>query len=73
MHGNELRRVLADEIYRIRAGRSKPERVNAVARAASVICTSVRVELMYCKMTGQTPSIAFTAGKKTLPRPKPAR
>lgn len=59
MNGNELRRVLADEIYKLRAGKSKPDRVNSIARAAGTICASIRVELQYCKLTGQTPSIPF--------------
>lgn len=59
MHGNEMRRVLADEIYKLRSGRAKPDRVNAIARAASQITSSIRVELQYCAMTGQTPHIPF--------------
>lgn len=72
MNGNEMRRVLADEIYKLRAGKAKPERVNAVARAAATICASIRVELQYCTMTGQQPSISFISnGKgKALPAPK---
>lgn len=72
MNGNEMRRVLADEIYKLRAGKSKPDRVNAVARAAATICASIRVELQYCNMTGQQPSISFIGGgKPALPKPKP--
>lgn len=70
MNGNEMRRVLADEIYKLRAGRAKPERVNAVARAAATICASIRVELQHASMTGQTPNIPFISSRKALPAPK---
>lgn len=66
MNGNEMRRVLSDEIYKLRSGKSKPDRVNAISRAASTICASIRIELQFCNMTGQTPNIPFigTGGKK---------
>jgi len=70
MNGNEMRRVLADEIYKLRAGKSKPEMANSIARAAAVICQSIRVELQYCALTGQSPSIPFIGAGKALPKPK---
>lgn len=77
MDGNEMRRVLADEIYKLRAGKSKPDRVNAVARAAATICASIRVELQFCNMTGATPHIPFigtdTKKPKKLSAPKTKR
>lgn len=76
MNGNEMRRVLADEIYKLRNGKSKPDRVNAISRAAGTICASIRVELQFCNMTGQTPHIAFVSSgdpRKALPNPKTKR
>jgi len=70
MHGNEMRRVLSDEIYKLRSGKSKPDRANAISRAASQITQSIRVELIYCQMTGQIPSIQFASIRKALAAPK---
>ena len=63
MNGNELRRILSDEIYKIRNGKSKPDRVNAITNAASKIIASVRIELDYCKQFGGVPSIPFMGTK----------
>lgn len=52
MNTNELNKVLSDEIYKLRAGKAKPERVNAVTRAASQIIAAARLELAYIKVVG---------------------
>lgn len=52
MNTNELNKVLSDEIYKLRSGKAKPERVNAVTRAASQIIAAARLELAYVKMVG---------------------
>lgn len=52
MNFNELNKVLSDEIYKLRSGKAKPERVNAVTRAASTIIAGARLELAFIKMAG---------------------
>lgn len=52
MNTNELNKVLSDEIYKLRANKSKPERVNAITRAASQIIAAARLELNYIKLVG---------------------
>jgi hypothetical protein len=49
---NELNKVLSDEIFKLRSGKAKPERVNAITRAASQIIAAARLELAYVKMAG---------------------
>jgi hypothetical protein len=49
---NELNKVLSDEIFKLRAGKSKPERTVAVTKAAAQIIAAARLELAYIKMVG---------------------
>lgn len=59
MNANELNRVLADEIYKLRAGKAKPERTNAVVRAAVAIVSSARLQLAYMKVAGANEALPF--------------
>lgn len=59
MNTTELNKVLSDEIYKLRSGQAKPERVNAITRAASTIIAGARLELAYVKMVG-VPQAAIT-------------
>lgn len=52
MNTNELNKVLSDEIFKLRAGKAKPDRVNAITRASSQIIAAARLELAYIKMVG---------------------
>lgn len=52
MNTEELNKVLSDEIYRLRAGKAKPERTLAVTKAAAQIIAAARLELSYVKMIG---------------------
>lgn len=52
MNTNELNKVLSDEIFKLRAGKVKPDRVNAITRAASQIIAAARLELQYIKVAG---------------------
>lgn len=52
MNINELNKVLSDEIYKLRAGKVKTERVNAVTRACAQIISGGRLQLSYIKMAG---------------------
>ena len=55
MNTSELNKVLSDEIYKLRAGKVKIERVNAVSRAAGQIVAAARLELSYMRVTGERP------------------
>lgn len=68
---NELNKVLASEIYKLRSNKAKPERVNAITRAASQILSGARLQLSYAKMVGLPSAIPFF-GKtiRSLPAPK---
>lgn len=52
MNTNELNKVLSDEIFKLRAGKAKPERTIAVTKAAAQIIAAARLELAYIKMVG---------------------
>lgn len=52
MNTRELNKVLSDEIYKLRAGKAKPERVNSITRAAGQIIQAARLELAYVKLVG---------------------
>lgn len=52
MNTSELNKVLSDEIYKLRSGSVKPERVNAITKAASQLIATARLELMYLKLVG---------------------
>jgi hypothetical protein len=52
MNTRELNQVLSSEIYKLRSGKAKPEKVNAITRAASQIIAAARLELAYVKMVG---------------------
>lgn len=59
MNTNELNRVLSDEIYKLRAGKAKPERTNAVVRAAATMISNARLQLAYMKVAGANASLPF--------------
>ena len=69
---NELNKVLSSEINKLRGGKAKPERVNAVTRAASQILSGARLQLTYAKMVGLPAAIPFFGRviKPALPAPK---
>jgi hypothetical protein len=54
---NELRGILSDEIYKIRAGKGTAASVNAISNASGKILSSIKLELEYYKLIGKTPSI----------------
>lgn len=62
---NDLRNILAEELVKLREGKATAKDVNAIANVASKILHSVKLELDYCKMTRQTPNIAFITANQT--------
>ena len=63
---NGIRKILAEEIDKLRKGKTNAASVNAVTNATGKILTTVKLEMEYCKQVGQTPSIDFVK----LPAPK---
>lgn len=74
MNANQLTDILADEIYKLRAGKTKPQRTTAVALAAGKIIGVVRLQLDHAKTIGAVPLVPFMtvpkAAAKTLAAPK---
>jgi hypothetical protein len=60
---NELNKVLSDEIQQLRSGKTKPDRVNAITRAASQIIAAARLQLAYVKMVGVEGHLPFFGNK----------
>lgn len=74
MNTTELNRVLSDEIYKLRAGKAKPDRVNAVVRAAGTIVAAARLEVAYCKLVGARTALPFFgAHAKNVVEAEPAK
>lgn len=75
MNTNELNKVLSDEIFKLRSGKAKPDRVNAITRAASQIIAAARLELAYIKLTGIPQAVLpfFTHHGKTRTLPAPQK
>lgn len=67
---NELNKVLSSEIHKLRAGRTKPEKVKAVTGAASQIIAGARLQLAYMKLVGSVVATPAFGKFKALPAPK---
>ena len=67
----DVRRVLTEEIEKLRKGDSTAASVNAVVNAVGKILSSVKLEIEYNKIIGKTPDIPFIrSGRKALPDSK---
>jgi len=67
----ELNRVIGDEIYKLRAGKAKPERLNAISRAGTVMVRNADVQLRAFKAFGTPRTLPEFFGSqkvKTLPK-----
>ena len=53
MNASQLNDVLADEITKLRSGKSKVDVSNSVARLGSVMVSAAKVELMAMRLTRQ--------------------
>jgi hypothetical protein len=67
---NELNKVLSDEIYKLRSGKAKPERVNAITRAAGRILEGARLQLQAAKLVGRHVDMPVFGKAKSLPAQK---
>lgn len=67
---NDLRAMLTEEIGKLRAGGTTAANLNALTNATGKILSTVKLEIEYNKLLGQTPHIDFISGpKKKLPKP----
>ena len=75
MNTSELNKVLSDEIRKLRAGKSKPEHINAITHAAAQILAGARLELTYMKLIGARTILPFFTRGRLIDAPKkrPAR
>jgi len=63
----DLRTILADEIGKIREGKTTPANVNAITNASGKILSTIKLEIEYNKLHGSVPTIGFLGnGKKKL-------
>jgi len=56
---NDMRLILADEIQKIREGKTTAANVNAIVNASGKILTTIKMEIEYNKLIGKTPNIEF--------------
>ncbi len=65
----DLRKILSEEIDKIRNGKTIAANVNAISNATGKILSSVRLEMEYAKLLGKTPKIDYVQqlkDKKTI-------
>ena len=58
---DDLRRILSEEITKLRNGETTAASVNAITNASGKILSSVKLEIEYGKLLGTTPVISFIA------------
>ena len=61
----DLRAILADEIGKIREGKTTPANVNAITNASGKILSTIKLEIEYNKLHGKVPEIGFISTNKT--------
>lgn len=54
---DDLRRILWDDIHKLRAGETTAQNVNAVCNSAGKILSTVKMQMEYARLTGATPAI----------------
>lgn len=59
MNVNNLREMLAEEIQKLREGKTTPASINALTNASGKILQSVKLEMEYAKVLGELPKIKF--------------
>lgn len=53
----DIQGTLWEQVQALRAGQTTPANANAVSNAVGKIFTSVKLQIEYARLTGQTPSI----------------
>ena len=73
---NDMRKLMAEQILKLRAKKTKAADVNAITNGCGKIFTSIKLEMEYNKMLGTTPNIPMLNSgiskkiAKSLPPPK---
>ena len=65
---DDLRKILSEEIDKVRKGETSAANVNAVTNATGKILSSIKLEMEYYKLLGKVPEIDFI--KKIEPAPE---
>ena len=50
---NDLRKILAEEISKVRSGDTTAANVNAIVNASGKILTTIKMEIDYAKLSGK--------------------
>ena len=61
---NDLRTILAEEIQKLRSGKTDARTVMAISSTAARIMASIRLELEYAKSRKETPDIPMLTKPK---------
>ena len=56
---DDLRKILSEEIDKVREGKTSAANVNAVTNATGKILSSIKLEMEYYKLLGKVPEIDF--------------
>jgi hypothetical protein len=56
---DDLRKILSEEIDKVREGKTSAANVNAVTNATGKILSSIKLEMEYYKLLGKVPDIDF--------------
>jgi hypothetical protein len=56
---DDLRKILSEEIDKVRDGKTSAANVNAVTNATGKILSSIKLEMEYYKLLGKVPEIDF--------------
>ena len=56
---NDLRKILAEEISKVRSGDTTAANVNAVVNASGKILTTIKMEIDYAKLSGKPLTLSW--------------
>ena len=56
---NDLRKILAEEIGKVRSGDTTAANVNAIVNASGKILTTIKMEIDYAKLSGKPLTIGW--------------
>ena len=56
---NDLRKILSEEIDKLRNGDTTPANINAITNATGKIFSSIKLEMEYAKLLGEKPNILY--------------
>lgn len=56
---NDLRKILAEEISKVRSGDTTAANVNAIVNASGKILTTIKMEIDYAKLSGKPLTLSW--------------